>query len=279
MLLCYDKFMAELIPFEKSKKVIRMCRRGRKRRFGWQSGALAALAALCALYCLFIGFFMGYGTYFFLIWGVLGCGFGAWSWLLYRRDLLGRIPLWLRRVFLGCAAALAVLFVVTEELIFTQFNAEPAEGADYCIVLGAQWKESGPSYVLQKRLDAAVTYLNESPETICIVSGGQGANEPIAEADGMAEYLIAQGIDGSRILRETKSTDTRENLVNSAAYCDVENASVVLVTNNFHMYRALLLAEKLGYGNVEGLAAGSYPAMLPNNLLREFLGILKDTVL
>lgn len=95
----------------------------------------------------------------------------------------------------------------------------------------------------------------------------------------MAKYLIAQGIDESRILREAQSSNTRGNLVNSAALMDVETDSVVIVTNNFHMYRALLLAEKLGYGNAQGLAAGSNPAMLPNNLLREFMGVVKDFIL
>ncbi|MCI9142979.1 MAG: YdcF family protein, partial [Lachnospiraceae bacterium] len=50
----------------------------------------------------------------------------------------------------------------------------------------------------------------------------------------------------------------------------------VIVTNNFHMFRALGIARKQGYANVEGLAAGSVLGMGPNNLLREFLGVVKD---
>lgn len=65
---------------------------------------------------------------------------------------------------------------------------------DYVIVLGTQIHESGPSIVLKYRLDAAVLYLNENPGTICIVSGGQGKNEPYSEAEGMAKYLIEKGI-------------------------------------------------------------------------------------
>lgn len=155
--------MVKLIPYEKTKKVIRLDPHGKKCRFGCQSAVLAVLAALCVLYCLFIGLFMGFGTWFFLIWGVLGAGFGAWSWLLHRQDLLERIPVWLRRGFVIGAAALTILFCVTQGLILTEFHATSAAGADYCIVLGAQWKESGPSVVLQKRLDAAVEYLNANP--------------------------------------------------------------------------------------------------------------------
>ena len=56
----------------------------------------------------------------------------------------------------------------------------------------------------------------------------------------------------------------------------MENAEVVIVTNNFHVFRALGIARKQGYANVEGLAASSVLGMGPNNLLREFLGVVKD---
>ena len=54
---------------------------------------------------------------------------------------------------------------------------------------------------------------------------------------------------------------------------------MVLVTNNFHVFRAYMIAKKLGYSHLEGLAAPSYPSMMPNNLLREFFGVLKDAFL
>lgn len=157
------------------------------------------------------------------------------------------------------------------------FGATPSPGADYCIILGAQWKESGPSYVLQKRLDAALDYLNRNEGTMVIVSGGQGGNEPISEAEGMKEYLMNAGIAEERIITEDTSTTTNENLINSSEFLDKENDRVVLVTNNFHVFRACSIARKQGYKHLEGLAAGSYPAMLPNNLLREFLGVIKDS--
>ena len=53
---------------------------------------------------------------------------------------------------------------------------------------------------------------------------------------------------------------------------------MVIVTNNFHVFRALKIAEKQGYTNVEGLAASAVAGLLPNNLLREFAGVLKDFI-
>ena len=92
----------------------------------------------------------------------------------------------------------------------------------------------------------------------------------------MYGYLVEAGIEAERILQEDQATNTVENLVLSSDFLDKEKDKVVLVTNNFHMFRALSLAKGQGYKQVEGLAAGSYPGMLPNNLLREFFGVGKD---
>ena len=149
-------------------------------------------------------------------------------------------------------------------------------GADYVIILGAQWKTTGPSYVLQKRLDKAIEYLNANPETKVIVSGGQGYNEPVSEAEGMKGYLADAGIDPERILAEDASTNTTQNLIYSGELLNKSEDSVVVVTNNFHMFRALAIAKKQGYLHVEGLSAGTFPLTVPNNLLREAFGIVKD---
>lgn len=240
------------------------------------SVVLAVLAIICLLYCLSIALFMGYGTTFFLIWGVAAVFFGLWSAVLASPKLSKKIPGWFKITFGILFAIGCLLFVIVEGMILGEFGAKPESGADYVIVLGAQWKQNGPSYVLQKRLDAAVAYLQENEETMVIVSGGQGSNEHITEAAGMRSYLVEKGIDEKRIFMEDKSSNTYENLVFSSEFLDKEENSVVLVTNNFHMFRALKIAEKQGYDNMEGLAAGSYPAMVPNNLLREFLGVIKD---
>ena len=161
-------------------------------------------------------------------------------------------------------------------MIFSRFGAKAQPGADYVVVLGAQWKPSGPSYLLRKRLDVAAMYLLDNPETKVIVSGGQGPDEPVSEAQGMSEYLMQAGVEEERILLEDKSTNTCQNLTYSGELLDKGKDRVVLVTNNFHMFRALQIAKKQGYTHLEGLSAGCYPAILPNNLFREFFGTIKD---
>lgn len=266
-----------LVPLEKSKRVIHLDKRGRqKTRVTPGVVIFAFLGVLCLLYCLAIGFFMGYGTYFFLIWGVLALGCAGIAFVLWHKAWLERVPGWLKGTVTLCFALVLLLFLVVEGKIYRQFSATAQPGADYVVILGAQWKENGPSYVLQKRLDKAIAYLRENPETKVITTGGQGDNEPMPEAAGMREYLLAAGIEAERIQTEEQSGNTVENLIYGSRYLDKEEDKVVVVTNNFHVFRAVLIARKQGYRNVEGLAADSYPAMLPNNMLREFGGVVKD---
>lgn len=266
-----------LVPIEKSKKVIYLDPRGRgvgQKHYG--AGLLYILAVLSMLYCVGIGLFVSFGSYFFLIWGVIGVFFAAWAWVLTHRSIHDRIPRWLRITFRSLVAAGMLLLLIIEGMIAGQFHATAEAGADYVIILGAQWKASGPSYVLQRRLDKAIEYLNANPETKVIVSGGQGYNEPVSEAEGMKGYLVDAGIDPERILMEDASTNTTQNLIFSGELLNKAEDSVVVVTNNFHMFRALAIARKQGYLHVEGLSAGTYLITVPNNLLREAFGVVKD---
>ncbi len=273
-----------LITVEKSKKIILLDKRGlpegKISPFAFLLAfLLAALGIASIVYCLVIALFLSYGTRFFLVWSVIGVFFLLWSALLLHPAWLGRIPKWMKRLFLAAFFAGLLCFGAVEGMILGGFWEQPAPGADYVIVLGAQWMAGGPSYVLQKRLDAAAQYLQDNPDTVAIVSGGQGSNEPISEAQGMKEYLVGMGIEEGRIWMEASSSNTYENLANSAGLLDKADDRVVLVTNNFHIFRALGIARRQGYARLEGLAADSYPAMLPNNLLREFCGVAKDTLL
>lgn len=232
------------------------------------------IGVLCLLYCAAIAL-SGFGTRFFLIWGALGTAAILIGRILAKREFVAAMPVWLKGTAVGLFCLGLLIFCAVEGMIFGKFGATAQPGADYCIILGAQWKREGPSEVLRRRLDKALEYLQENPDTKVIVSGGRGGNEPIAEAEGMCRYLLDAGIGEERILLESRSANTRENLSFSAELIEGEDNRVVIVTNNFHMFRALGIARKQGY-HAEGLAADSTVWMLPNNLLREFLGVLKD---
>ena len=216
------------------------------------------------------------GTPFFAVWYLLGAllllaamATHAGWWAL--------LPVLVRRVAAVLLAVVFVVFAGTQALILGQSGSQGEPGLDCIVVLGAQIRPDGsPSGVLQYRLEAAYTYLQDNPRTRCIVSGGQGPNEPCSEADGMADYLESRGIAAERIMREDRSLNTQQNIQNSMAFLDAESDRVGIVTNDFHIFRATRIAQKAGIQHVCGIAAYSVPWYQPNNMLREGMGIVKD---
>ena len=234
------------------------------------------LAVLAAIYGTCVQS-IGLGVSFGLIWYGLAAlsAFHAFS---LRHGIWAGIPAPLRMIFIliilaGCAAVAA-----TWILIAKNFHEKGERNLDYIIVLGAQVLKTGPSRSLKSRLDSAAAYLKENPNTICIVSGGQGFNEPDSEARVMKDYLVDTGIPQERILTEDRSVNTAQNLAFSKRLLKAGEHRIGIVTNDFHLYRALRLASKAGYKNVTGIAAPSTPFYLPNNMLRETFGILKDAL-
>lgn len=236
---------------------------------------LNLIGAVCLIYCAAIFILGTFGSWFFLIWGMAGAACLALAQLL-ARGIWAALPGWLKGVSIGVFGIILLLFCVIEGLIISRFWSKGPRNLDYLVVLGAQIWESGPSRALQLRLDTACAYLEENENTLVIVSGGQGSNEPMSEAQGMYDYLVKKGISPERILREDRSTNTHENLLFSKALIQKEDASVGIVTNNFHVYRAVRLAAKLGYEEACGIAAPADRLMQANNMVREFFGVMKD---
>jgi uncharacterized SAM-binding protein YcdF (DUF218 family) len=236
----------------------------------------AAASVLSGMYGIVV-FMVNSGTYFFLIWFVIAAVLAVLSFMAYKH-VWKKVNKPVKAVCVVCLV-LGILFeAVTQGMIFSQFSAKGEPELDYIIVLGSQVKESGPAVVTAWRLKAAIEYMENNPDTKAIVSGGQGYNEPAPEAVIMKQYMVENGIDPDRILTEEKSTNTAENIEFSAKLLDKENASVGIVTSNFHVFRGVALAKHYGYKNVCGIAGMSSPRYLPNNLLRESCGIAKDFV-
>lgn len=237
----------------------------------------AVLGLLCILYGGLVRA-VGSGTAFFLVWLTLGILFlclGAAA----RFHLWGKLPLVCRQGLLLLLAVGVLVFAAVEGKIVYHFRDEAPPGLSYILVLGAQVHADGPSVVLRYRLDTAAEYLQENPDTLCIVSGGQGWNEPVTEARGMADYLITErGIAPERILLEEQAGNTVENIRYSLPLVENPAAPIAIVTNNFHTFRGVQLAREQGLSAACGLSAPSTPTYLPNNMLREFFGVLKDAI-
>lgn len=149
-------------------------------------------------------------------------------------------------------------FIVLQGFIISGARTQEAE-VDAIIVLGAGLRNDEPSVVLRTRLRAALEYAQTREGVPIIVSGGLGSNATITEAEAMRNYLVSAGFDESLIWLEQSSTNTYENLTYSRVLMaengiDVENAKVAVVSNEFHLFRAKLIAQNAGLDAV-GVAA------------------------
>ena len=151
--------------------------------------------------------------------------------------------------------------------------------ADFVVVLGAGLVDGGRvPPLLASRLDrgyAVYRSLTASgSEPVLIVSGGKGSDERVAEADAMAGYLVARGFPADRIWREDQSANTEQNLACSKTIMDRlrPGASCVIVTSNYHVFRAAMVARRIGVqGQVTGARTAGY--YWPSAVLREFAAV------
>lgn len=212
---------------------------------------------------------------FHLFWITLGLVLAALGVAMVT-GVWGALPAGIRVLVGIVLGAFALYELVTHVLILRHFRDEAEPGLDYIIVLGAQVLDDGPGRTLATRLDAASAYLGANPQTRCITCGGQGQNEPVSEAHASADYLVRHGIDPARIAREESSHSTFQNLVNAAAFVGPSHIRVGIVTNDYHMSRALILARKAGFAHPTGIIAKA-PARFPiNNTVRETFALAKE---
>lgn len=213
--------------------------------------------------------------WFFLILAVLLFFVGRLSGSAFWRELSGRV----KRVIYIFVLCGMLLFLALEGLIIAGGARHMQENADYVVVLGCKVNGTTPSLSLQYRIDAAVEYLKAHPDSQAVLTGGQGIGEEITEAEAMYHGMVEQGIAGERLLLEKKSTTTKENLEFAKEYIDPEQDSIVIVSTNFHMYRAVKIAKAAGYRSVEGYSAKNVWYLIPADYIREALAILKNLAL
>ncbi|MEU3072984.1 YdcF family protein [Streptomyces laurentii] len=158
--------------------------------------------------------------------------------------------------------------------------------ADYVVVLGSGLIGDRVPPLLASRLERGrqvyeklaerrgAEGTEEARTPLLVVSGGQGSDEAVPESHAMADYLVERGFPADRIIREDRSRTTEENLLFTKALMDVErpDAECVIVTNNFHAFRAALLAREVGVnGQVVGSPTAAY--FWPSATIREFAAV------
>ncbi len=184
------------------------------------------------------------------------------------------IVLYIMYVFYaGAALALALVAAVfiygkTDTVTFDE---------DAVIVLGAAVRGGEPGPALSLRLDAALEYHRRAPDAFIVVSGGQGEDESVSEADAMARYLTERGVPADRIIKESSSTSTRENFLFSSRLLG-KDSTVAYITSDYHVLRAGILASRAGVEGAAHLHSPTPPHLMLPNGLREVAAIIVQTL-
>ena len=183
--------------------------------------------------------------------------------------------LWRIVVILVCIGL--VYFIIVEVPIIKNAHTDPEPERPYLIVLGAAVHGDYPSLSLVHRLQGALEYLEEYPDSRAIVSGGQGVGENLTEAQSMFDWLTAHGIAPERIIMEDMATSTKENLLFSfeiiEALGDKPEGSVAILSSPYHLYRAKSMAKILGVDAVGVAGVPDYPVLTINYFIREAFGV------
>lgn len=145
------------------------------------------------------------------------------------------------------------------------------------IVLGCRVRGDEPSLSLIKRVDAAYKFLLFNPESVAILSGGQGKDENISEAQCMQQLLYARGISKNRLILEDRSTSTDENIRFSLQIIETLDLdrNVAIATSEYHQKRAANICKKYGL-NSTPVSSKTKRTLLPTFLLRELFAEIKE---
>ena len=181
------------------------------------------------------------------------------------------------RICTVCLIIGLIVVGITEVLIIKASFGDPKEQVQYMVVLGAKVRSDGPSVSLWDRIYGAAEYLEEHSDTIAIVSGGQGADEPMTEAQAMYDELIALGIDPERVWLEEKATSTWENLTFALDLIEEKTGErpekLGILSSEYHLFRAKLFAKECGVEAVGIPARTSRLSQRINHFMREVAGV------
>lgn len=262
-------------------------------------------AAVCLAYYGVIVCYSGFSTSFAWFWPLAAMFLLALTGgMAYGRFYPRRIPLWLSVSAFTFLGASIVILCAVEVLVFLGAASANTPNLDYVIVLGAKVEEGRISSSLQKRLDRAIEYSQRNPDTVWILSGGQGRDEPASEARMMYEYMRYNGVPERQLVMEERSQSTAQNISYSKEIIDrleeerdrqrtgqpdippgpymvAEDKPIQIgvLTSNFHVFRATQIARRWGIKEVCGIGAPSDRILFLHLCVRECAAILKDKLM
>ena len=165
---------------------------------------------------------------------------------------------WLKRclalalcvAFIGCASLTAVFTVSyamkasVQDLVVSDYEESMPEGVDLILVLGAGLRSDGsPSDMLADRLRVGVSLFEFDCSDIILMSGDDSGKE-YNEVSAMKRFAQDLGVNAENILVDGRGFSTYESISRAVEEYGAER--IVIVTQEYHLYRALYIARTLG---------------------------------
>lgn len=187
-------------------------------------------------------------------------------------------PPWLQ--FLYIFLVLTILYLTAMMMMYTLTSFINlvnwhTKKLDYIVVLGAGLMGKQVTPLLASRINRGIEIYKKNPGSKIIMSGGQGPGEDIPEGEAMARYALDEGIPKEDIIIENKSRTTNENIAFSRKLM-TEDSRFCIVTNSYHVYRALILAKRQGVKCI-GYGAKTKWYFTLNAFVREYIAYLVIT--
>ncbi|PIR83906.1 hypothetical protein COU18_00620 [Candidatus Kaiserbacteria bacterium CG10_big_fil_rev_8_21_14_0_10_51_14] len=132
-------------------------------------------------------------------------------------------------------------------------SVEEAPESDAALVLGASVVRGAPSPILAERADMAIALYRAGKVSKILVTGDSGALS-YDEVTPVRKYLLDAGVAAEDIFLDHAGFDTYSSMYRAREVFQAE--SLTIVTQDFHMPRALWVARRLGL-NAKGLVSGS----------------------
>lgn len=157
---------------------------------------------------------------------------------------------------------------ISKNKIIKDYSYSKLKDIDCILILGAGVWGNNPSPMLQDRLDEGIRLYNEGVAPKIIMSGDHGRKE-YDEVNIMKEYAISKGVPSQDIFMDHAGFSTYESIYRAKEIFNANN--IVIVTQEYHLYRALYIADKL---DIKAYGISSDPRKYSGQSYRELREIL-----
>ncbi len=177
---------------------------------------------------------------------------------------------------IGVCLALASYVGIAASSLTRMGTHQDSRVVDAIVVMGAAQYDGVPSPLLASRLQHALDLWKQKQAPVIAVTGGKRAGDRFTEGDTSRRWLTDRGVSAANIIVESIGHSTWESIENLAPLLNNANVrSVVVVSSSWHVQRAELSLEELGFrahssASPDGVLSGSSEK---SKLIREIAGV------